>query len=71
MTKNWHEFRDPIHNFIRLESNERKVLDSRPMQRLRHIHQLGTTFLVYPGATHRRFEHSLGVMVWPPGCMTW
>lgn len=62
MAKNEHEFRDPIHNFIRLESSERKVLDSRPMQRLRHIHQLGTTFLVYPGATHKRFEHSLGVM---------
>lgn len=62
MAKNEHEIRDPIHNFIRLESSERKVLDSRPMQRLRHIHQLGTTFLVYPGATHRRFEHSLGVM---------
>ncbi|MGH9403506.1 MAG: HD domain-containing protein [Terriglobia bacterium] len=62
MAKNEHEIRDPIHNFIRLESSERRVLDSRPMQRLRHIHQLGTTFLVYPGATHRRFEHSLGVM---------
>lgn len=62
MSKNAHEFRDPIHNFIRLESSERKVLDSRSMQRLRHIHQLATTFLVYPGATHTRFEHSLGVM---------
>ncbi len=57
-----HEIRDPIHNFIRLDSNERKVLDSRPFQRLRYIHQLGLTYLVYPGATHRRFEHSLGVM---------
>jgi HD superfamily phosphohydrolase len=57
-----HEIRDPIHNFIRLNSNERKVLDSRPFQRLRYIHQLGLTYLLYPGATHRRFEHSLGVM---------
>lgn len=63
MTVKWmHEIRDPIHVFITLDSNERKVLDSRPFQRLRYIHQLATTYLVYPGATHRRFEHSLGVM---------
>jgi HD superfamily phosphohydrolase len=37
-------------------------VDSRPFQRLRHIYQLGMTHLLYPGATHRRFEHSLGVM---------
>lgn len=47
---------------MRLSSDERKVLDSRPFQRLRHIHQLALTYLVYPGATHKRFEHSLGVM---------
>jgi len=57
-----HEIRDPIHVFVRLDSDERKVLDSKPFQRLRHIHQLGMTHLLYPGATHRRFEHSLGVM---------
>lgn len=57
-----HEIRDPIHVFIRFDSDERKVIDSRPFQRLRHIHQLALTYLVYPGATHRRFEHSLGVM---------
>lgn len=60
--KNFHEIRDPIHVFVRLDSDERKVLDSRPFQRLRHIHQLALTYLVYPGATHKRFEHSLGVM---------
>lgn len=57
-----HEIRDPIHTFIRVSSDERRVIDSRAFQRLRHIHQLALTFLVYPGATHRRFEHSLGVM---------
>ena len=62
MTKYMHEIRDPIHVFIRLTSEERRVLDSQPIQRLRHISQLGMTHLVYPGATHRRFEHSLGVM---------
>lgn len=62
MPKHLHEIRDPIHVFVRLNTDERKIVDSLPVQRLRHIHQLATTFLVYPGATHRRFEHSLGVM---------
>lgn len=62
MAKHMHEIRDPLHVFIRLDSDERKVLNSRPFQRLRYIHQLGLTYLLYPGATHRRFEHSLGVM---------
>jgi uncharacterized protein len=62
MAKNTHEIRDPIHVFIKLDSQERRVLDSPPFQRLRYIHQLAMTYLVYPGATHRRFEHSLGVM---------
>ncbi len=62
MVKHLHEIRDPIHVFIRLTTDERKVLDSRPFQRLRQIHQLAMAYLVYPGATHRRFEHSLGVM---------
>ncbi len=62
MAKHIHEIRDAVHVFDRLDSEERKVLDSRPFQRLRHIHQLAMTYLVYPGATHCRFEHSLGVM---------
>jgi uncharacterized protein len=60
--KHTHEFRDPIHNFVSVRTDERKVIDSRPFQRLRHIHQLALTYLLYPGATHKRFEHSLGVM---------
>lgn len=56
------EIRDPLHVFVRLDAPEQAVLNSRPFQRLRHIHQLALTYLVYPGATHRRFEHSLGVM---------
>ncbi len=45
-----------------MDSREREVLNSTPVQRLRHIHQLALTSQVYPGATHKRFEHSLGVM---------
>ncbi|MDD3621547.1 MAG: HD domain-containing protein [Methanofollis sp.] len=62
MKKYTHEVRDPIYAFVHLDSDEREVLNSAPVQRLRHIHQLALTSLVYPGATHRRFEHSLGVM---------
>lgn len=57
-----HEIRDPIYGFIHVLSSERSLIDSGPFQRLRHIHQLALTSLIYPGATHRRFEHSLGVM---------
>ncbi|MCP5050729.1 MAG: HD domain-containing protein [bacterium] len=62
MLKQFHKIRDPIHGFIQVETSQLKVLDSRAFQRLRYIHQLGMTYLVYPGATHKRFEHSLGVM---------
>ncbi|HEX6100418.1 MAG TPA: HD domain-containing protein [Thermoanaerobaculia bacterium] len=62
MAKHQHEIRDPIHNFVRVTADEVAAINSRPFQRLRHIHQLALTYLVYPGATHRRFEHSLGVM---------
>lgn len=57
-----HEIRDPIHTFVRLETPERAVVNSAPYQRLRYIHQLALTHLVYPGASHSRFEHCLGVM---------
>ncbi len=63
--KHQHEIRDPIHNFVRVTADEVAAINSRSFQRLRHIHQLALTYLtylVYPGATHRRFEHSLGVM---------
>ena len=43
-----HEFRDPIHGFIRMSGDEKRVVDSAPFQRLRHIRQLALTHLVYP-----------------------
>jgi HD superfamily phosphohydrolase len=60
--KNIYEIRDPIHAFVRLDPDERRLVKSEPFQRLRQIHQLSMSYLVYPGATHKRFEHSLGVM---------
>lgn len=54
--------RDPVHGFIHFDDIERKIIDSRPFQRLRNIKQLAFCYYVYPGAMHTRFEHSLGVM---------
>jgi uncharacterized protein len=62
MEKIVHEVRDAVHTFINFSSDEKRVIDAPPVQRLRHINQLALTSLVYPGATHRRFEHSIGVM---------
>lgn len=53
---------DRVHGFIHFNELEAELISSLPMQRLYHIRQLGMTFLVYPGGTHSRFEHSLGVM---------
>ena len=57
-----YQFRDPIHGFISVSDDELKIVNSAPFQRLRNIHQLATTYLVYHGAEHTRFGHSLGVM---------
>lgn len=54
--------RDSLHGYIELDREETKIIDSPEMQRLRRIRQLGLSSLVYPGATHTRFQHSLGVM---------
>ncbi len=53
---------DAVHGFIRFNDIERLLIDSEPFQRLHYIHQLGIAYVVYPGATHTRFEHSLGTM---------
>src|SRR5688572_3162441 len=56
------KIRCPIHGFIHYSRNERKIIDHPLFRRLRAIRQLALTEYVYPGATHSRFEHSLGVM---------
>ncbi|MFA5365255.1 MAG: HD domain-containing protein [Candidatus Bathyarchaeia archaeon] len=53
--------RDPIYGYHELSACEYMLLDSPPLQRLRHISQLGFGSIVYPGANHTRFEHSIGV----------
>jgi len=53
---------DPIHNFVRVYDSELKIIDTPIFQRLRRIRQLSGAHLIYPGAQHTRFEHSLGVM---------
>uniref|UniRef100_A0A7N8X9E5 Deoxynucleoside triphosphate triphosphohydrolase SAMHD1-like n=1 Tax=Mastacembelus armatus TaxID=205130 RepID=A0A7N8X9E5_9TELE len=54
-------FNDPIHGHIELHPLLVKIIDTPQFQRLRNIKQLGGAYFVYPGASHNRFEHSLGV----------
>ncbi|XP_008412919.2 deoxynucleoside triphosphate triphosphohydrolase SAMHD1-like [Poecilia reticulata] len=54
-------FNDPIHGNIELHPVLVKIIDTPQFQRLRNIKQLGGAYYVYPGASHNRFEHSIGV----------
>jgi len=58
----FYEIRDPVYGFIEFNEWEKEIIDHPMFQRLRRIRQLGFTDMVYPGAMHTRFEHSLGVM---------
>ncbi|XP_015578616.1 deoxynucleoside triphosphate triphosphohydrolase SAMHD1 homolog isoform X1 [Ricinus communis] len=55
------QIRDNVHGYIYLDPLFLKFVDTEQFQRLRDLKQLGLTYLVYPGAVHSRFEHSLGV----------
>ena len=54
--------KDPVHGYISVDEKILPLLDSPQVQRLRYIRQLGFSNMVYPGANHTRFEHSLGTM---------
>ena len=54
--------KDPVHGYVEADALALRLLDSEVVQRLRHVSQLGFANLVYPGANHTRFEHSLGTM---------
>lgn len=56
------EFNDPVWSTISLKAFEAIIVDSPLFQRLRRIRQLGVVHWIYPGATHTRFEHSIGVL---------
>lgn len=53
--------RDPIHENILLKELDISLINTATFQRLRRVKQTGTVYLVYPGANHTRFEHSIGV----------
>ncbi len=55
------EIRDPIYGFITPNETEFKIINTKIFQRLRRIKQLAMAYLVYPGANHTRFDHSVGV----------
>ncbi|XP_062422349.1 deoxynucleoside triphosphate triphosphohydrolase SAMHD1-like [Pungitius pungitius] len=54
-------FNDPIHGHMEMDPLLVRIIDTPQFQRLRHIKQLGGAYYVFPGASHNRFEHSLGV----------
>jgi len=62
MTSNFEVLKDPIHGYIQIFDHEKEIVDSPIFQRLRRVKQNTGAEYVYPGATHSRFLHSLGVM---------
>ena len=58
----WGEIKDPVHGYVYITKQEKEIIDSYPVQRLRRLRQLAGSEYVYPGANHTRFEHSVGVM---------
>jgi HD superfamily phosphohydrolase len=67
-------FRDPLYDYIAIDNKKYpwllKLIDCPEVQRLRYINQLGLGQLTYPGSTHTRFSHSLGVMHLTQQCIS-
>jgi len=53
--------RDPLWDTVQADAAAMRIIDAAAFQRLRYIKQLGLAHLVYPGATHTRFDHAVGV----------
>ncbi len=62
MAPDYEILKDPIHGYIKVFKHELKIIDTPIFQRLRRVKQNTGVDYVYPGATHTRFSHSLGVM---------
>jgi hypothetical protein len=56
------EFYLPVHGFVWFYPDELKIIDHPAFQRLAGMHQLGLAYMIYRGATHKRFEHVLGTV---------
>ena len=62
MSEKPHFIRDSVHGNVQVSKFEMDIMDTPEFQRLRRIKQLGFIYLIYPGANHTRFEHSIGTM---------
>lgn len=67
-------FRDPVYDYISINTTKHSwildLLNCSEMQRLRYISQLGLSQFTYPGSTHSRFSHSLGVFYLMQQCIS-
>ncbi len=59
--KGYKQIYDEVHGYIEFTESEEKIVNNPYFQRLRNIAQLSLTYYIYPGASHTRFSHSIGV----------
>jgi len=57
-----YEIREPVYGYVTFDDEDKKIIDTPQVQRLRRVLQLAVAYVAYPGATHTRFEHSVGAM---------